>query len=84
MDTLFDSVDLLFGELKEVMGSKPVVFFIQACQGEYKDAVFLTGTKLLYKSWPSNFFKEFHIILKHRKLEICKHSIFLIIDEIVF
>ena len=28
--------------------------------------------------------KELHIILKGRNLEICKHSSFLIIDEIVF
>ena len=38
-----------------------------------KNAPFLTG--LVYK---------FHIILKRRHLVICDHSIFLIIEEIVF
>jgi len=35
---------------------------------------------------PNNFFSndELHIILTRRNLEICKHTIFLIINEIVF
>jgi len=49
---------------------------------KYNDAVFRGDQTSVQNDFLNH---EFHIVLKHKNLEICKHSsFFLIVDEIVF
>ena len=44
----------------------------------------LVVSGLMYKMWSFFSNRELHIILNRRKLELCEHSIFSFVDEIVF